>query len=146
MGKIAVAVAMSGGVDSAVSAYLAQQQGYDVTGINLRLDDSPVDDTLEQCCEFLGIRLIRRDCRKYFQERVIVPAAEIYNAGKTPNPCCECNRVLKFAELLRAADASGIDKVLTGHYVTLDKDEAGKFILRCGRDRKKDQSYFLYRL
>ncbi len=141
-----VAVAMSGGVDSAVAAYLAQQQGYEVTGINLQLDDSPADDTLERCCDALGIRLVRRDCRKNFHEKVIVPAAELYASGRTPNPCCECNRVLKFAELLAAADELGIRKVLTGHYVSVVQDEDGRFILCCGHDRRKDQSYFLCRL
>ncbi len=146
MSKIPVAVAMSGGVDSAVAAYLAIQQGYEVTGINLRLDNTPEDDTLDKCCEALGIRLIRWDCRKSFHDRVIHPAAEVYASGRTPNPCCECNKVLKFAELLRAADVNGMAKVFTGHYVSLAQDESGRFILRCGRDRRKDQSYFLFRL
>ena len=141
-----LALAMSGGVDSTVAAYIAIQQGYEVTGIHLQLDDAPEDEALHQSCDLLGIRLVEHDCRREFHERVIVPAAGVYAAGRTPNPCCECNKCLKFAELLRAASELGIEKVWTGHYVTIGQDAGGKYVLTRGNDRSKDQSYFLYRL
>lgn len=146
MSKERIALAMSGGVDSTVAAYLALQQGYDVTGIHLRLDDSPADEALQQSCEALGIKLIECDCRRAFHEKVIIPAAKVYVSGRTPNPCCECNKILKFAELFRAAGDHGIDKVWTGHYVTCVQDTDGRYMLRRGSDNCKDQSYFLYRL
>ncbi|MCI5779010.1 MAG: tRNA 2-thiouridine(34) synthase MnmA [Lentisphaeria bacterium] len=142
----AVAVAMSGGVDSTVAAYLALTRGHEVTGIHLQLDDAPPDAALAASCAKLGIRLLECDCRAEFQEKVIVPAAREYARGRTPNPCCECNKVLKFAELLRAAGEIGIRRVFTGHYVNLERGADGKFFLRRAADSGKDQSYFLYRL
>lgn len=141
-----IAVAMSGGVDSAVAAYLALQQGYQVTGINLHLDDEPADESLLKCAEALQIPLLQADCRQAFHDRVIAPAAAEYAVGRTPNPCCDCNRVLKFHELLRVAQEHGINRVFTGHYVQLMQDETGVFRLLKGSDQSKDQSYFLYRL
>ena len=141
-----IAVAMSGGVDSAVAAYLASQQGFRVTGINLRLSDASEDESLQKCVEMLQIPLLVADCRQEFHDRVIAPAAAEYAAGRTPNPCCDCNRVLKFYELLRVAQEHGINRVFTGHYVQLKPDKAGIFRLSKGIDQAKDQSYFLYRL
>lgn len=141
-----IAVAMSGGVDSAVAAYLALQQGYQVTGIYLQLGEAPADESLYQCAEMLKIPLLEADCRQEFHDRVIVPAAHEYACGRTPNPCCDCNRVLKFAELLKVASDNGINKVFTGHYVRLKQGEDGVPRLYKGLDMTKDQSYFLYRL
>jgi len=141
-----IVVAMSGGVDSAVAAYLALQAGYRVTGVHLQMQpDQPRDPILYQCCESLGIELVERVCSDEFYERVLLASALEYAAGRTPNPCCLCNMELKFAELLKAADDLGITRVFTGHYVRLECRD-GIWQLSRGVDPGKDQSYFLYRL
>lgn len=136
-----VAVAMSGGVDSGVSAYLALQQGFEVVGIFLKMHDAPTDPELYSCCRKLGIKLIERDCRKLFYDNVLLPSAKEYVTGRTPNPCCDCNMLTKFAALFNVADELGIEKVWTGHYAQIIAGELHK-----GVDQAKDQSYFLYRL
>lgn len=141
-----IAVAMSGGVDSTVAAYLALQAGYWVTGVHLRMEaDQPDDPQLQQCCRGLGIELIEHECSAEFYEKVLLASAKEYASGRTPNPCCQCNKVLKFAELLKVADSLGIKKVFTGHYVQLECRDGIYRLLR-GVDQGKDQSYFLYRL
>jgi tRNA-specific 2-thiouridylase len=146
MSKKKVAIAMSGGVDSTVAAYLAQRAGYEVYGIYLRMEqDAAADVELLRSCEELGIELLEYDCAANFYEKVLYPSALEYNSGRTPNPCCQCNKVLKFAELLEAADKLGVETVWTGHYVRLICED-GIFRLAKGTDSGKDQSYFLYRL
>ena len=146
MSKEHIAVAVSGGVDSTVAAYLALREGYQVTGIHLKMEpDAPDDPELHESCRILGIDLIEHDCSKEFFEKVLYDSAAEYASGRTPNPCCNCNKVLKFAELFRAADMAGINKVFTGHYVQLGC-ENGIYYLNKGIDTVKDQSYFLYRL
>lgn len=144
--KEKIAVAMSGGVDSTVAAYLALKDGYDVIGIHLKMEpDMPDDEELQASCKALGIELIEHDCSGEFFEKVLKASALEYISGRTPNPCCQCNKVLKFAELLKVAGDNGIDKVWTGHYVILESQN-GEYYLRKGNDSGKDQSYFLYRL
>ena len=142
-----VAVALSGGVDSTVSALLMQRAGFDVTGINLRMraGDEP-DEALVKFCRDAGIELVIRDCADAFTEKVLLPGAEEYISGRTPNPCCECNKVLKFHELFAAADELGIQTVVTGHYAKLVTADDGSVRLGSAADFRKDQSYFLYRL
>ena len=146
MNKKHVAVAMSGGVDSAVAAALALKANFQVTAVHLKMEaDQPDDPILRACCEKLGIELVEHDCATEFYEKVLKDSALEYASGRTPNPCCQCNKVLKFAELLKAADALGIREVFTGHYVNLSC-ENGIYTLRKGADPAKDQSYFLYLL
>ena len=146
MSKKKIAVAMSGGVDSTVAAYLALKEGFEVVGINLKMEpDTPTDEDLKSSCRALGIELIEHDCSGEFFEKVLKASALEYASGRTPNPCCQCNKVLKFAELLKVARMNGIDEVWTGHYVILES-ENGEYYLRKGSDSGKDQSYFLYRL
>lgn len=146
MNKDRVAVAMSGGVDSTVAAWLALREGAEVTGIHLNLyPGAPADEELRRSCAAMGIRLVERECSEEFFRRVLLPSAREYDRGRTPNPCCLCNKVLKFAQLFSAADELGIRRVLTGHYVRLEQS-GGRFLLRRGADERKDQSYFLYRL
>lgn len=145
--KPRAAVAMSGGVDSTVAAYLALQQGFDVVGINLLMHkDVPVDETLVKCCQAMDIPLIVRDCTGNFYDKVLYPGALEYVNGRTPNPCCECNECLKFQELFDAANELGIDTVITGHYAKLQTLDSGNVALGKAADSAKDQSYFLYRL
>ena len=146
MSKRAV-VAMSGGVDSTVAAWLMKQQGYDITAVNLQMHPGvPVDETLVESCRMMDIPLVIRDCQEAFFNRVLLPGAQEYASGRTPNPCCECNAVLKFYELFAAADELNIKTVVTGHYAALVTQSDGTVKLGSAKDRNKDQSYFLYRL
>ena len=143
-------VALSGGVDSAVCAYILKERGYEVTGIMLRLYDKPDSIDLEDAksvCEKLNIPLVNPDYRKEFRELVINRFAQDYVNGKTPNPCVDCNRYVKLPFVFKYAEEKGFDYVATGHYARVKYDEnRGKYLLLRGEDRKKDQSYVLYNL
>ncbi len=158
MGK-RVVVAMSGGVDSSVSAALLQEQGYEVTGISLQLyDPVPRGDSCRNktCCSLddvldagrvankLGIPFEVLDLRKEFKQAVIDNFIAEYAAGRTPNPCVRCNDLIKFDLLLERAVAMGADYLATGHYVRVTGDPAVSSQLRTGLDPAKDQSYFLF--
>lgn len=143
-------VALSGGVDSAVCAYILKERGYEVTGIMLRLYDKPDSADLEDAksvCEKLNIPLVNPDYRQEFRQLVINRFAEDYVNGKTPNPCVDCNRYVKLPFVFRYAGEHGFDFVATGHYARVEYHrERGKYLLLRGEDRKKDQSYVLYNL
>ncbi len=148
-----ILVGLSGGVDSAVAAYLLQRQGHEVEGLFLHLWSG---DHPRSCCsrealrhartiaEILGIPLHVRNAEDAFRELVVRAFREGYRAGETPNPCITCNRELRFPLFLETARALGADSFATGHYVRLRVEEE-VFLLR-GRDAAKDQSYFLYAL
>jgi tRNA-specific 2-thiouridylase len=149
-------MALSGGVDSAVAAARLVDEGHEVIGATLWLWDDPdgsaaraPGDTPEHArriAESLGIPHHVLDCRPEFAREVIEPFVEGYLTGSTPSPCAWCNRSVKLRALLRLADQLGADQVATGHYArTLTDDRGGTRLLR-GRDRRKDQSYFLYLL
>ncbi len=141
-----VLVALSGGVDSSTVAALARDAGCrEVICATLLLNGERENPAASAVAEALGMRHILLDCVRDFQERVILPCAEEYARGRTPNPCCLCNPVLKFAKLLALADELGADRVLTGHYAGIGELAGGPAVCR-GLDRQKDQSYFLYRL
>ncbi|MBS1369706.1 MAG: tRNA 2-thiouridine(34) synthase MnmA [Lentisphaeria bacterium] len=156
--KEKIVVALSGGVDSSVAAALAVEAGYEVVGATLRLKHpdpafsaaqlcaSKNDEAaLEQVVRALGIEHRYIEGFERFRERVLEPAARDYMAGRTPNPCCDCNLLVKFGMLVGFAEEIGASRVLTGHYAKLAREPEG-FVLRRGGDPKKDQSYFLYRL
>jgi len=153
MGK--ALVAMSGGVDSSVAAYLMREAGYTPVGITMRLYDSSgisetccsindVNDAREVCTR-LGIEHIVINYMEMFREKVIYDFVRTYLRGGTPNPCIECNRLLKFGSLMKKADEIGADKVVTGHYARIEyKPEYDRYYLRRATDMSKDQTYVLY--
>lgn len=148
-----VLVAMSGGVDSSVAAALLLEQGHDVVGVTMKLwggesdsgccSVSDVDDA-RRVADHLGIAHHVFNFGDDFARDVIDPYVASHQAGRTPNPCIECNRHLKFDRLLRRADALGFDHVATGHHVRIGHDASGRPHLRRGHDLAKDQSYVLY--
>jgi tRNA-specific 2-thiouridylase len=153
-----VLVAMSGGVDSSVAAARLRDAGYDVVGVTLHLWDYPDDGSVKsRCCapedqhdarrvaDFLGIPHYTFDRRSLFREHVVDPFVEAYLDGRTPSPCVACNRSVKLRELFPLAARLGAAAVATGHYARV-VDEAGVARLYRGRDRHKDQSYFLHML
>ena len=154
-------IAMSGGVDSSVAAWLMQQAGYDCTGITMRLTRN---ETLGQsgfhtCCSERDIEDAAEvafamdipyevlDFTADFREKIIEKFIRVYEMGGTPNPCIDCNRYMKFDHLLRWAESHGMEYVVTGHYARVEQDEAtGRWLLKKGLDEGKDQSYVLYNL
>lgn len=158
MGKKAL-IAMSGGVDSSVAAYLMKEAGYDCIGVTMKLYDNE-DIGMEQektCCSLsdiedarsvavkLGIPYYVFNFKADFKEKVIDNFIESYRCGMTPNPCIECNRHLKFAHLWQKARELQCDVVVTGHYARITEDGQGYHLLK-GKDSAKDQSYVLYSL
>jgi tRNA-specific 2-thiouridylase len=182
--KKKVLVAMSGGVDSSVTAFLLKEQGYQVVGLTMCLGIKAGDDEKPRCCGIQAIEDAKRVCRKLkiphyvmdffkeLQEKVVNNFISEYNKGRTPNPCIDCNRYIKFGTLLKKAISMEFDFLSTGHYARIEKREfsrsgiklgggipleAGRveslelrekaktqYILKKGIDAKKDQSYVLY--
>jgi tRNA-specific 2-thiouridylase len=147
MNKKRIMVAMSGGVDSSVTAALLQQQGHEVQGMTMRVWDGPVDVAVDarRVADQLGIPFHLVDLREEFQRRVVKPFCNEYLRGRTPNPCVLCNQAFKFRLLLEQAQALGADQLATGHYVRVLQRE-GRYLLAKGHSAHKDQSYFLFTL
>ena len=143
-----IAIGLSGGVDSAAAAHLLLQSGYEVTGIILRLKpDNGADEDIadaQKIADKLRIELRVLDLREYFSETVISHFISEYLAGRTPNPCIECNSLIKFGAMLDYALEIGCDGIATGHYARIE-EENGRFLLKRSAGAK-DQSYFLYKL
>ena len=163
MDRKKVVVAMSGGVDSSVTAALLQEQGYDVVGVTMNLYSLPQEycrsENLRSCCGWkatedahrvavsLGISQYVVDLKKPFEQSVITDFCEQYAQGRTPNPCVRCNQHIKFNALLKKAKAFEADYIATGHHARVEYDDQKKrYLLKKGQDREKDQSYFLYAL
>ena len=164
-----VLLGMSGGVDSSVSAILLQKQGYEVIGATMQLydkskkmncskeekseeaqneqldaDDSSITDA-KKVCEKLGIEHHVIDLREEFQKRVINHFICSYACAKTPNPCVECNKYMKFQAFYKIAQELGCDYIATGHYAKIEYSEQYKqYVLTKSKAEKKDQTYFLY--
>ena len=140
---------MSGGVDSAVAAMLAVNEGFDCTGamMSLASGDEKTDLTAAGAvAQRLGIPFNIFDLSGHFAACVIEPFIAEYRMGRTPNPCVICNKMLKFGKLLEMAHESGFDHIVTGHYARVERNDKGRYILKKGIDPSKDQSYVLYTL
>ena len=154
MGK--ALIAMSGGVDSSVAAKLTRDAGFDCIGCTMKLFDAG-DAEDSKCCSLddtedarsvafkLGMPFYAFNYKDEFRKKVIDNFVDSYLSGRTPNPCIECNRCLKFGKLLERAEVLGCDCVVTGHYARIEERD-GEMVLLKGLDESKDQSYVLYML
>jgi tRNA-specific 2-thiouridylase len=150
-------VAMSGGVDSAVAAQMALDAGDDVVAVTLELWSDPNGDGTKSCCSpqavtgaralahRMGIPHITLDLREEFKREVVDDFVAEHEAGRTPNPCVRCNGLVRFGEMLQLAEALHADRLATGHYARIDRDETGPLLVAAVDDRK-DQTYMLARL
>jgi len=150
--RIKVLIAMSGGVDSSVAAYLLKQKGYAVLGVFMRLgvEQGNAEAAARRVCRQLGIKFYPFDISRRFQKEVINYFVDSYKKGITPNPCVNCNKLIKFGELFKLAEQLECDYLATGHYVKNQKSKIKNkkclFKLLKAEDDNKDQSYFLYNL
>ena len=143
-----VAVAMSGGVDSSVAAYLLREQGYPLVGVTLQLHGcAGMEDVSDARAVAEQLRIDHHvfDLSDHFRTCVMDRFVAEYERGRTPNPCVECNRRVKFGALLDKSAQLGCQRVATGHYARLDYDApSGRWLLKTALYPEKDQSYVLY--
>lgn len=152
-------IAMSGGVDSSVAAWLTKQSGAACIGATMRLyNNQKFNDRESSCCSLddvedarsvafrMGMPYYVFNFTEDFEAQVMDKFVCCYECGLTPNPCIDCNRYLKFDLLLRRALALGCDHIVTGHYARIRREENGRYVLYKAADGAKDQTYFLYAL
>jgi len=153
-------IAMSGGVDSSVSALLMKERGYECIGCTMKLyTNEDIELSKENtCCSLDDVEDARNvaysldmpyyvfNFKDRFKEKVIDNFIECYEQGRTPNPCIQCNKHMKFEKLYARAKELGCDKIVTGHYARIHKTEDGFYELLKGLDNNKDQSYVLYNM
>ena len=147
-------IAMSGGVDSSVAAFLMRQAGYTCIGATMRLhgdEDASCGSARDvadarSVATSLGMEFRVFDFSDAFRREVVDRFVCAYEQGRTPNPCIDCNRHLKFDRLYRAAQDLGLDYVVTGHYARIERTASGRYLLKKGATAEKDQSYVLYAL
>ena len=149
-----VVVGLSGGVDSAVAAYLLKEAGYEVVGVTLRIWQAD-DGSESRCCDIddarstaekIGIQYFPVNCTMDFQRYVVDPFSGEYLRGITPNPCIECNRYVKWDKLLYYAKVVDAQYIATGHYASVVKLDNGRYTLQKADHSEKDQTYMLYKL
>lgn len=152
-------IAMSGGVDSSVAAYLLKKDGYDCIGATMRLftNEEIGIKTEKSCCSLDDVEDAKSVAKRLqmphyvfnftdeFEKKVIEKFVRSYETGATPNPCIDCNRYLKFEKLFQRMKELGFDYVVTGHYARIE-EENGRFLLKKAKDLSKDQSYVLYQM
>ncbi len=155
---MSVLIAMSGGVDSSVSAFLMREKYGECVGATmlLFLNEALGISGKYPCCSMENITDARSVCgvlgikheainfMAEFEDKVIRKFVEVYESGGTPNPCIECNRSMKFGEFMGHARASGHDMIATGHYARIERENSGRYLLRKAVDLSRDQSYVLY--
>lgn len=151
--KKRVVVAMSGGVDSSIAAYLLKREGFEVIGVTMHFGitkDRSLYCQLEEIgdakkvCEKLEIKHYILNFSEIFEEKVIKDFVWEYLKGRTPNPCIRCNQSIKFGTLFKKIKEFSAQYLATGHYARIEKNQ--RFLLKKAKDRKKDQSYFLYQI
>ncbi|MCR4643350.1 MAG: tRNA 2-thiouridine(34) synthase MnmA [Lachnospiraceae bacterium] len=152
-------IAMSGGVDSSVAAYLMKEKGYECAGVNMHLYslDEEMQEGCRSCCTLrdaddalrvalsMGMPFEVKNYQEEFRETVMERFVSTYRNGATPNPCIDCNRYMKFEKLLDYALSRGYDTIATGHYARIEK-EGDRYLLKKAVNPEKDQSYVLFRL
>jgi len=156
-----VAVAMSGGIDSSIAAKILKDEGWEIIGVTMKFlpDDYNWKDTDKTCCSGKDIETAKKVCLKLgtphfvidllkpFEEKIIEPFCLEYQQGRTPNPCVDCNKYIKFGSLLERIKKLGALFIATGHYCVVEKSsDTGLFEVKKGADDNKDQSYLFWRL
>ena len=145
--KNKVAVAMSGGVDSSVVAYLLKKKGMKVIGLHMKVSDD-IDEQVERdfiaVCEKMDIPYHIVDLREKFKKNVIDYFIREYQRGNTPNPCIVCNKQIKFGVMLEEAEKLGAYYLATGHYAKIKQDEDNEYYIEKANSLEKDQTYMFY--
>lgn len=149
--KKKILLGMSGGIDSSVSAILLQKQGYEVIGCTMELWGmntccmSQAIYDAKKVCEQLGIPHYTIDCKNEFKSKVVDNFIQEYKEARTPNPCVECNRYLKFGVFYKKAKELACDYIATGHYASIEfSNKYQQYVLKKSKEGEKDQTYFLY--